>query len=539
MSPPPHPASVQAALARILASRHFAHAQRLSAFLRLIVETTLRGDSAAIKEFLIATAVYQRDQTYDPRIDSIVRVEAGRLRERLRAYYAAEGAHDPLRIDLPKGGYIPVFIEQLPAEPVAAPPTRAASLLPRRALLVGGISSAAAATAFIAARGSRTELPVALLMTAETAPRGGGGPDADRLALELANALGRNPGLKVLRSDNPPELRQHSKSIETANHLVILTARGWENPGLLRAVAELRDTATSDALWSTAVEDRCDRSAALAESAAAQIAAAIRRFPAPALTPQRRTAQRLYAETQRALGLGKDFLLKSAGEIDSNWPLEELMQAARLLERAVAEDPAFAAGHAWLAEVYRLASEYDPRIYPRCQEAVRTSLRLDPDSAKANFVKGYCAFFTDWDFAAAEPAFRRAIERSRLYVDLYRYHTDAATLIRKETVAAPYLFPAASVLPRTLPLAFAAAALASRRGDFAETERLSRENLVMHPGSVPVRCQLVTALAHQSKFAEADREMTPLLDGQPLTLRLIATQATVYAMNGRTPDALQ
>ncbi|HKA01766.1 MAG TPA: hypothetical protein VKE70_34880, partial [Candidatus Solibacter sp.] len=90
MSVPCDAAEVQAELARVLASRHFAQAQRLSAFLRLIVDTTLRGDGAAIKEFLIATAVYQRDETYDPRVDSIVRVEASRLRERLRAYYAAD-----------------------------------------------------------------------------------------------------------------------------------------------------------------------------------------------------------------------------------------------------------------------------------------------------------------------------------------------------------------------------------------------------------------------------------------------------------------
>src|SRR5262249_27259438 len=73
---------------------------------------------------------------------------------------------------------------------------------------------------------------------------------------------------------------------------------------------------------------------------------------------------------------------------------------------------------------------------------------------------------------------------------------------------------------------------------FAETERIARETLGFHPGSVPVRCQIVTALLQQHKFAEADRELAQLLEDQPLTLRLIATQAALYAAEGRTSDAL-
>src|SRR5689334_15296522 len=132
-------ARVQDALAQVLASRHFAQTPRLSAFLRLIVDKTLRGESGDIKEFLIAHAVYQRDESYDPRVDSIVRVEASRLRARLQAYYEAEGKDDGVRIELPKGGYVPVFTER-PQAPAAA----AAVATSRRGWLIGGFSSAAA-----------------------------------------------------------------------------------------------------------------------------------------------------------------------------------------------------------------------------------------------------------------------------------------------------------------------------------------------------------------------------------------------------------
>ena len=96
-------------LERILASREFTSAPRLSAFLRFVVETTLDGKAGEIKESLIAVEVYGRPADYNPQIDSTVRVEAGRLRTRLQKWYASEGGNEGVRIELPKGGYVPIF----------------------------------------------------------------------------------------------------------------------------------------------------------------------------------------------------------------------------------------------------------------------------------------------------------------------------------------------------------------------------------------------------------------------------------------------
>ena len=68
-----------------------------------MVEETLAGRGDRIKAYTIATAALGRDDNFDPQIDPIVRVEAGRLRQALRQYYAAEGRHDPIVIDLPVG----------------------------------------------------------------------------------------------------------------------------------------------------------------------------------------------------------------------------------------------------------------------------------------------------------------------------------------------------------------------------------------------------------------------------------------------------
>lgn len=99
--------SVRAPLKKILASDSFARNDRLSAFLRFVVEQELSGEGDQLKESIIGIEVFGREAGYDSRQDSVVRTEAARLRARLAKYY--ESAPDPLVIELPKGAYRPVF----------------------------------------------------------------------------------------------------------------------------------------------------------------------------------------------------------------------------------------------------------------------------------------------------------------------------------------------------------------------------------------------------------------------------------------------
>ena len=114
------PQRVIAQLERILKSAEFSGAQRPSTFLRFIVERSLEQRTEQIKETVIAVEAFERDVSFDPKTDPIVRVEAGRLRERLQSYYAGEGQTDALLIDLPKGGYVPRFTER-PVAPYRPP----------------------------------------------------------------------------------------------------------------------------------------------------------------------------------------------------------------------------------------------------------------------------------------------------------------------------------------------------------------------------------------------------------------------------------
>src|SRR3954463_4487460 len=100
----PTPESIRLQLRRMLESEAFARNQRLSGFLRHVVERHLDGRDPELKESIIAVEVFGRKPDFDPRLDSIVRTEAGRVRSRLLEYYSGEGSADPVVIDLPRGG---------------------------------------------------------------------------------------------------------------------------------------------------------------------------------------------------------------------------------------------------------------------------------------------------------------------------------------------------------------------------------------------------------------------------------------------------
>ena len=78
---------IRAELQRILASGIFATADRMKRFLRFVVDETLAGKGDDLNESSLGIEVYDRDETFDPRVDSIVRVDAGRLRSKLREFY--------------------------------------------------------------------------------------------------------------------------------------------------------------------------------------------------------------------------------------------------------------------------------------------------------------------------------------------------------------------------------------------------------------------------------------------------------------------
>ena len=100
----------RAELERVLASRDFPASPRNREFLRHVVERVLSGHDGRIEAYEIGTKVFGRAESFNSLTDPIVRIEAGKLRRDLETYYLKEGLRNPLRIELPKGGYRPVFV---------------------------------------------------------------------------------------------------------------------------------------------------------------------------------------------------------------------------------------------------------------------------------------------------------------------------------------------------------------------------------------------------------------------------------------------
>src|SRR5450755_3600522 len=105
-------AEIREQLNRILSSAAFKNSRVLSGFLKFVTDETLAGKEMEIKEYSIGIRVLTRNSDFNPQLDSIVRIHAGRLRRALKEYYYECGRTDLILIEIPKGSYIPIFLPQ-------------------------------------------------------------------------------------------------------------------------------------------------------------------------------------------------------------------------------------------------------------------------------------------------------------------------------------------------------------------------------------------------------------------------------------------
>ena len=150
---------IRSQLARLLATSHLRIFIAKGPLLRYLVERALAGEGDGINEYAIGLDVFEKPASFDPRIESIVRNEAGRLRQGLRDYYAESGRQDRVLIELPPRGYKPAFIfRETQAPPISLPagehPTGITmTSMPHRPLRLL-LSGMAVAAALISASGS-------------------------------------------------------------------------------------------------------------------------------------------------------------------------------------------------------------------------------------------------------------------------------------------------------------------------------------------------------------------------------------------------
>lgn len=263
--------AARGALETLLGHRAFAASPRRKRLLAYLVEQTLAGRAARLKAFDIAVAVLGRDERFDPQQDPIVRLEVRRLRRDLEHYYLTAGAADPIRIDIPKGGYVPVFaaIEPpTPPPPAVARPDRG----PRRgwakpaALALAGLAMLAALVATLAWRQDPAPVAQARGPSVVVMPFQGldGGDGAALLATGLTNQLVTDlTGVDTLRvyAGAAP-----ATAPEAALPVVDFRVEGsvQRDPATIRVAARLVDAATNEVLWSETVDRAADMGGVLA-----------------------------------------------------------------------------------------------------------------------------------------------------------------------------------------------------------------------------------------------------------------------------------
>lgn len=254
-------------LEEICATEDFRKSARCSGFLRYVVGETLAGRHDRIKAYAIAVSALGRDETFDPQIDPVVRIEASQLRRRLERYYLTGGAGSRIRIDLPKGSYVPSFSR--PAQQTASvaanavhrpvPRGKAAPL----AISGGVLASAGLAVALMVGLGgpsSWTLHPVPTVQINAFVP-------ADAFSAEMASGL-QDEIRRALMGNNHLAVIDAQYAVEPAPADFVMEGSVRRVDGWIRVSARLMETRTRAYVWAHAYDRPLAPEAVLDDQAA-------------------------------------------------------------------------------------------------------------------------------------------------------------------------------------------------------------------------------------------------------------------------------
>jgi adenylate cyclase len=404
----PPPEAIRAGLARISASSGFANSERMRQFIGFVVNQTLAGEAETLKEYLVGVEVFGRAD-FDPRTDTIVRVEARRLRKKLEEYYAAEGRLDAVLITLPLGSYVPVF------ETRAVPIVSASPKVPRGRLTVllavGAVAVLALALGALSLYRHRNGptapiASVAVLPFLDMSQAKDQESLCDGLGEELINALSAVPALKVAARTSTFRYKGKADDIRRigadlgVEYIVEGSVR--TSGKRLRVTAQLVRVRDGYHVWSREFDREFTEIFAVQEELARAVASSVGAELGAGITVIRSSnidAYRLYLEGRH---YWRQFLPRSTA------------QAVAYFQQAIDLDPSFAPAYAGLGDSYMQMGVYHmgpaPQLMEKARQAATRALFLESNSAEAETTLGAVSAFYDWDWNACERHFRRAVD---------------------------------------------------------------------------------------------------------------------------------
>ena len=405
---------VRSELEKVLSSETFSRSCRLREFLRFTVENALEGRSDDVKEYAIALSVFHRPESYDPKIDSLVRVEASKLRSKLAHYHRTEGRDDLVAIDLPKGSYVPTFHEM----------QRGRAPAPNRRLSLGATATLAAIVLLIflmtyrhaivprgAAQPAET-LSIAVLPLLDLSPSKDKEYLCNGLAEELITSLSDVPGLRIASRTSAFQYKGTSSDIRrVGDELKVQTVLEGSlrvEGTRIRVISQLISARDGFHLWTHTF----DKELAQMSDVQHQVADAIvRSFR----TDLKTTKRALVRPPSRNFQAWHHYI--RADQLSGHEPLK----AVEFYRAAVAADPNYALAWAGMALALLKAAEWGEAksgdVLPLAVEAAGRALSVDPRLAESHLAVAQVKVSDKQDWSGAERAFTRAIELDPTYLD--------------------------------------------------------------------------------------------------------------------------
>ena len=424
----PDQKAIREQLVRILNSGPFHQSQRRQRFLEYLVNETLAGRGERLKAYNVALEVFERPETFDPTVDPLVRIEAARLREKLREYYGTEGQSDAIHIDLPKGTYAPLIEFREGEQPVKSVSKRRMHwqiTVPALALILvlGAVGAWLTRDLWGPAPEGAAEHPVLGM------PEGpaiavlpfvnlSGDPQqeyfSDGLTEDLMTELSRTSSdLRVLARNTTFQYKGKAVDVTKLGHDLgvryVLEGSIRRSDDRVRVMAQLIDTQTGAHVWA----DRFDREMAdiflVQDEIVSQIVAKIAGNYGVIESTEAKSATRKNSREIQAY----DLILRAQDVMRPEWNHETFSAAKDLLGQAIALDPLNARARRELAYlavigwVFRFDDPPEPPQEITAQAA--KAVHLDPADARAHMVAASAYFFTK-QFDLFEREAQQAIE---------------------------------------------------------------------------------------------------------------------------------